>query len=440
MRFYTAEDVLEKVKENNVKFIRLQFTSMLGTLKNLAITVEDLPRALSGQVRFDSSVVLDRVGSYESDIYLMPDPGTFMIFPWRPREGAVARLLCDVLQPDGTPFFACSRSILKKCRQKAMAGGYQLQVGAEVEFYLFHQDEQGRPLTSTHDRAGYCDLTPVDRGENARRDMVLTLQEMGFDVATSHHEIGPGQHEIILKDDDVLAMADNLITFKFVVRTIAGRHGLHASFMPRPLNYANGSGLHLFLSLWRENANVLADPRGPRGLSSLAEQFIAGILHHAPALTALANPLVNSYKRLRCSPMVPCLTGCAEQLRAAMLRVPAGRGSDTRLLLRSPDPAGNPYLVLAAVLGCGLDGVEKGLVPQWLPEEDPAEKWEQLYREHCLPVDLAGALQALEGDRLLLDLLGQKLAGHYLQYKQEEWQRYQSTVHEWEINEYLVNY
>jgi glutamine synthetase len=441
LKTFTKEDVLEKAAENNVKFIRLQFTNIFGTLKNIAITVEELERALEGQISFDSSVIEGTVDRHESDILLNPDPSTFVIFPWRPREGAVARLICDVLNPDGTPFAGCSRSVLKRNLAEAENKGLHLQVGAEIEFFLFQTDESGKPTVITHDQAGYCDLTPVDMGENARRDMVLTLQEMDFDVSSSHHEIAPGQHEIFLKDDDALAMADSITTFKFVVRTIAQRHGLHATFMPKPVSDVNGSGMHLQISLWRNDQNVFFDQTKPNGLSAIANSFIAGLVEHAGALTAVANPLVNSYKRISANDLAPVLAGWSENNRSAMIRVPSWRGAGTRVVLRSPDPSGNPYLVVSAALQAGLDGIERGLHPPApLKEDIPAWEIKNVIREKGLPRSLEHALKAFKQDEVIWRALGESISSRFLRVKEQEWERFQSKVHRWEIDEYLRNY
>lgn len=442
VRAFSREDILDRVGDQNVKFIRLQFTSIQGFLKNIAVTVEELHSALEGRIMFDSSVIEGFVGNRESDIYLVPDPGTFVVFPWRPREGAVARLICDSRQPDGSPFEGCPRVALKKVLDQYAAAGLEARVAAEIEFYLFHVDDQGRPTASTHDLAGYCDLTPVDRGENARRDMVLTLQEMGFDVSTSFHEIGPGQHEIYLREDSALAMADNIATFKFVVRTIAQRHGLHASFMPRPLDGQNGSGLNLHLSLYGGGRNVFDGPGETYGLGAPAGQYMAGILDHAWAITAVANPVVNSYKRLIARDLAPALAAWSRQSRSTMIRVPEERGEATRLVLRSPDPSCNPYLTLAACLAAGLDGIKrKADLPRPMDEvclENGVMR--DLARKVGLPRDLEGALLALAGDPVIREALGERIFHRFNEFKQDEWERYQSTVHRWEINEYLTNY
>ncbi|MBO8138031.1 MAG: type I glutamate--ammonia ligase [Desulfotomaculum sp.] len=438
MNTFTIQDVLEKAKEYNVKFIRLQFTDILGVFKNIAVTVEELERALAGKVAFDSSVIEGLMGNKESDIYLVPDPTTFKIFPWRPREGAVARLICDVYTPDNKPFEACSRSVLKKVLQDAQDLGYQLQVGAEIEFFLFHLDERDAPTTETHDQAGYCDLSPVDLGENARRDMVLTLEEMGFEIASSHHEIAPGQHEIFIKEDNALAMADKIATFKFVVRTIAQRHGLHASFMPKPLAHCSGSGMNLHFSLWQDGKNAFYDAGGSMELSRDAYYFISGLLNHAPALTAVTNPLVNSYKRLLSNGVASFLAAWSDESRGAIIRVPAQRGDYTKLVLRSPDPTCNPYLAIAAVLKCGLDGIKNKIQPPAKLAENDGSIKELKPAE--LPNNLGEALKAMENDELLAEVLGQRIFSRYLQAKKLEWNRFQMEVHSWELKEYLTYY
>lgn len=441
MRAFSKKDVMEKAREFGVKFIRLQFTNIFGVLKNIAITVEELERALAGEISFDSSAIEGVMGRNESDIYLIPDPTTFVIFPWRPREGAVARLICDVYTPSGEPFPGCSRSVLRRVLKEAEALDCHLQVGAEIEFFLFHTDSAGKPTVITHDQAGYCDLTPVDMGENARRDMVLTLQEMGFDVSSSHHENAPGQHEIFLKDDSALSMADSIATFKFVVRTIAQRHGLHATFMPKPLATCNGSGMHLHLSLWREEDNLFCDRENPAKLSGTALHFIGGLLRHAGALTALTNPLVNSYKRLSPADLAPVLVGWSEQNRSTMLRVPAQRGAGTRLILRTPDPSCNPYLALAATLKAGLDGMFNKIEPSPPLEDDVGEAvLHDLIRRRGLPRNLGDALDALEEDALISEMLGSCIYSRFMESKRREWERYQFQVHPWELEEYLRSF
>ena len=442
MKAFTKQDVIEKAREYDVKFIRLQFANVLGSLKNIAITVEELERALNGQISFDSSVIEGFTGFRESSVYLYPDPSTFVIFPWRPREGAVARLICDVAAPDGSPFGGCSRSALRSVVKEYINLGLDLQVGAEIEFFLFHTDERGKPTVITHDQAGYCDLTPVDMGENARRDMVLTLQEMGFDVSSSHHEIAPGQHEIFLKEDNALTMADSIATFKFVVRTIAQRHGLHATFMPKPLADHNGSGMHLHYSLWEENKNVFYDPQGPKSRSDILYSYTGGLLAHARAITAITNPLINSYKRLALNDLAPVLASWSVENRSTMLRIDDRPGSGPVVVLRSPDPASNPYLALAVTMKAGLDGMEKKVPCPAAVSGDSSESVDirRLKREMGLPASLQEALKALNKDEVICRALGEHLLQRFTIAKESELERFHLQVHPWEIEEYLKSY
>lgn len=442
LKAFTKQDVLEKAREYDVKFIRLQFTNVLGSLKNIAITVEELERALNGQISFDSSVIEGFTGFRESHIYLYPDPGTFVIFPWRPREGAVARLICDVYTPAGEPFGGCSRRALQNVVNEYTEAGLDLQVGAEVEFFLFHTDEQGRPTVVTHDQAGYCDLTPVDMGENARRDMVLTLQEMGFDVSSSHHEIAPGQHEIFLKEDNPLAMADSITTFKFVVRTIAQRHGLHATFMPKPLAKHNGSGLHLHYSLWSEGENIFGNMQNSKGYSDTFYNYAGGILAHARAIAAVTNPLVNSYKRLALNDLAPVLAAWSEENRSTMLLLSRQPGKGPVIVLRSPDPACNPYLALAVTMKAGLDGLKKKLPcpPAVAGDSEEYVDIRRLRREMGLPASLGEAIKALDTDEVISSALGEHIRRRFIEAKEKELDRYHSQVHPWELKEYLQSF
>jgi len=439
-RILTAQEVRELAREYHVKFVRLQFTDVLGDFKNVAITVEELDRALEGAIPFDSAAVEGFEGHREADILLHPDPSTFVIFPWRPRDGAVARLICEARTANGEPFAGCSRSVLRRALEPLQERGWRVLVGVESEFFLFHTDGQGRPETRTHDRAGYCALTPLDLGENARRDMVLTLEEMGIEVKSSHHEIAPGQHEIGLKDDTVLAMADKVSTFRFVVRTVAQRHGLHATFMPKPLTGQAGSGMTLSLSLWSNGENLFFDPDAPRGLSPLAYNFIGGLVRHAPALTAITNPLVNSYKRMLPGRMSPLLAGWSDDNRCTMLRVPVHQAGGASILLRSPDSTANFYLALAAILAAGLDGITNAVeAPEPLPYGEGATLAAQI-RDYGLPRNLGEALDCLASDEVIRGVLGEMIYQRYSAYKRDEWERFQRQVHAWEIDEYLTRY
>ena len=440
----TREDVLEKAREERVKFLRLQFTDIFGALKNIAVTSEDLEQAIAGRIAFDSSVVDGVVSNQEQDIILRPDPPTFLVLPWRPREEAVARFICDVANPDGTPYPGCSRSVLKQVLSEAARMGFEILVGAEVEFYLFYTDDNGNPTTNTHDRAGYCDLTPVDLGENARRDMVLTLEEMGADIGFSHHEKGPGQHGITLKPDNALAIADKLVTFKFIVRTIAQRHGLHASLMPKPLNGRPGSALHLHLFLHHRGSGFFTDAEQPSQLGQEAGHFIAGLLAHARANTAITNPLVNSYKRLIPSDLtMPVHVAWSEDSRNTVLRVVTHRGQETRVEVRNPDPACNPYLALSVILKAGLEGIR-----QQFPQPPPLgenifqanDNQRKVARVACLPRTLGEALRELASDQLARATLGEYIYRRFARAKGEEWERFQAFVHPWELQEYLSSF
>jgi glutamine synthetase len=436
-------EILAKAKDAGVKFVRLQFTDIVGVLKNVAITVEQLEKALDGELMFDGSSIHGFVRIEESDMYLRPDPATFTIFPWRPREGAVARLICDIYNPDGTPFAGCPRVALRKVLARAKSMGFTMNVGPECEFFLFYTDSEGKPTLRTHDRAGYFDLSPVDMGENARRSMVLTLEEMGFEIEASHHEVAPGQHEIDFKYSDALDVADKIITFKFVVRTIAQRHGLHATFMPKPIAGINGSGMHMHQSLFRGAQNAFYDPHDPLGLSDVARHYIGGLLRHARALAAVTSPTVNSYKRLVPGYEAPVYICWAERNRSPLIRVPAKRGSSTRIELRCPDPSCNPYLAIAACLAAGLDGIEKKIEP---PPPSNFNVYELTAGEReklgigSLPASLEEALGELDKDEVVKGALGEHIYERFREAKQKEWDEYRTQVTPWEIDSYLLTF
>ncbi|GAW91479.1 type I glutamate--ammonia ligase [Calderihabitans maritimus] len=439
----TKEDVLRIAKEKDVRFVRLQFTDIFGVLKNVAITVEQLEKALDGELMFDGSSIEGFVRIEESDMYLKPDPNTFVTFPWRPQEGSVARLICDVYTPDGEPFEGCPRCTLKRVLQEASELGYTVNVGPEAEFFLFLVDENGKPTTITHDKASYFDLTPVDLGENARRDMVIALQDMGFEVEASHHEVGPGQHEIDFKYDDALATADKIVTFKFVVRTIAQRHGLHATFMPKPLYGIAGSGMHTHLSLFANGTNVFYDPNSKYQLSETAMYFIGGLLKHARGYTAITNPTVNSYKRLVSGFEAPVYIAWSEKNRSPLVRIPARRGTGTRVEVRNPDPSCNPYLALAVLIKAGLDGVKNRIVPPPPIDKNiyaltPEERKEMQIAS--LPVDLNEALEELSRNPVIRAALGDHIYNRFTEAKRIEWDNYRMQVHQWELDQYLTKF
>ena len=437
----TKEEILHLADEMNVQFIRLQFTDIFGVLKNVAIPVSQLPKALEGEIQFDGSSIEGFVRIEESDMNLRPDPDTFVLFPWRPRDGAVARLICDIYHPDGTPFAGCPRGQLKKVIAEAEEMGCSMYAGPEAEFFLFQTDAEGRPTLTTHDMGGYFDLTPVDHGENARRDMVLTLTEMGFEIEASHHEVAPGQHEIDFKYNNALATADNLVTFRFVVRTVAQRHGLHASFMPKPIYGINGSGMHTNQSLFSGTKNIFYDPEGPYELSREALSYIAGLLEHAPAFTAITNPTVNSYKRLVPGYEAPVYIAWSLRNRSPLIRIPARRGVGTRVELRSPDPSCNPYLALAVMLKAGLDGIKRGLVPPPPEERNIYTMTEEERRQHkinSLPGSLKEALDELAKDRVIFDAIGEHIWERFREAKSLEWDNYRTSVFQWEVDRYLA--
>lgn len=439
----TKEDIIKEAYDKGVKFIRLQFTDIFGVLKNIAIPIEQLEKALDGEMMFDGSSIEGFARIEESDMYLRPDLNTFLVFPWRPDEGGVARLMCDVYNSDGTAFSGCPRNTLKRVLAEADELGYQLYIGPELEFFLFHVDSQGRSTTITHDKAGYFDMTPVDLGENARRDMVVNLEQMGFEIEASHHEVAPGQHEIDFKYSDALQMADMMVTFRFVVRTIAQRHGLHATFMPKPIFGEAGSGMHVNQSLFKDNQNAFYDPEGAIGLSKIAYHYIAGILTHARAFTAITNPTVNSYKRLVPGYEAPCYIAWSCRNRSPLIRIPAKRGASTRIELRSPDPSCNPYLALAVQLKAGLDGIKKKMNPP--PPIDlniyaMDDSQRQELGINSLPGDLKEALHELSKNEVIKNALGDHIFNRFVDAKMSEYNSYRTTVHQWEIDKYLETY
>ena len=444
MSRYNKDDIFRMVEEEDVEFIRLQFTDIFGTLKNIAITSSQLEKALDNKCMFDGSSVEGFVRIEESDMYLYPDYDTFEIFPWRPQQGKVARLICDVYTPDGKPFEGDPRWILKKTIKEANEMGYRFDVGPECEFFLFHTDYNGLPTTLSHEKAGYFDLGPNDLGENIRRDMVLTLEDMGFEIEASHHEVAPAQHEIDFKYDEALKTADNIQTFKMTVKTIAKRHGLYATFMPKPKFGISGSGMHINMSLaTEEGKNIFADENGKIGLSDDAYHFIAGIMKHARGMSAITNPLVNSYKRLVPGYEAPVYIAWSAKNRSPLIRIPASRGNGTRVELRNPDPTANPYLVLALCLAAGLDGIKNKIeVPDSVDcniyEMTPGER--RAAGIENMPADLKEAVDCLVADEFLCSVLGEHITTKYVEAKMKEWENYTTRVSQWEIDEYLYKY
>ena len=442
-KHYTKEDIMELVQDEDVEFIRLQFTDMFGQMKNVAITVSQLGKALDNRCMFDGSSIEGFARIEEADMILYPDLDTLAIFPWRPQQGKVARLICDVKRPGGEPFEGDPRYVLKRAVREAAELGYTFEVGPECEFFLFHTDENGLPTTITHEKAGYFDLGPLDLGENARRDMVLTLEDMGFIVESSHHEIAPAQHEIDFQYDEALAAADNIMTFKLAVKTIAKRHGLHATFMPKPKFGVNGSGMHINMSLAKDGKNIFSDPSDKNGLSREAYWFIGGIMKHMKGMTAITNPLVNSYKRLVPGYEAPVYIAWSATNRSPLIRIPSSRGEHTRIELRCPDPSANPYLALAVCLRAGLDGIVNHIDP---PESvdcnifDLTEEERKSRGIEAVPASLREAVSELKKDELIREVLGVHMADKYIRAKKEEWEKYTAQVTECEISQYLNQY
>ena len=441
---YTKQKILNIAETEDVEFIRLQFTDLFGTLKNVAITKSQLAKALDNKIMFDGSSIEGFARIEESDMYLYPDYDTFEILPFRPHQGKVARLICDVYKPDGKQLENDPRYILKKVIKEAASMGYTFNVGPECEFFLFHTDDNGLPTTLSHEKAGYFDLGPNDLGENIRRDMVLTLEEMGFEIEASHHEVAPAQHEIDFKYDEVLKTADNIQTFKMTVKTIAKRHGLYATFMPKPKFGISGSGMHINMSLaTEEGKNIFADENGKIGLSDDAYHFIAGIMKHARGMSAITNPLVNSYKRLVPGYEAPVYIAWSAKNRSPLIRIPASRGNGTRVELRNPDPTANPYLVLALCLAAGLDGIKNKIeVPDSVDcniyEMTPGER--RAAGIENMPADLKEAVDCLVADEFLCSVLGEHITTKYVEAKMKEWENYTTRVSQWEIDEYLYKY
>ena len=441
---YTKEDIIRKVKEEDVEFIRLQFTDIFGQLKNVAITASQIEKAVNNQIMFDGSSIEGFVRIDESDQYLYPDLDSFTIFPWRPSHGRVARLICDVHDPDGAPFVGDPRYVLKQVIQKANDMGFDaFNVGPEAEFFLFQTDDEGKPTVRTNDEAGYFDLGPLDHGEGTRREICMSLEQMGFEIEASHHEVAQGQHEIDFKYAEALHAADNIMTFKLAVKTLAQKNGLHATFMPKPIFGVNGSGMHTNMSLFRDGKNAFYDPSDPKGLSNAAYSFIAGLLAHVKGMAAITNPLVNSYKRLVPGYEAPCYLAWSASNRSALIRIPAARGQSTRVELRCPDPACNPYLELAVCLAAGLDGIEKGLTP-------PPEITDNIFAMspaarrrrgiEALPGSLEEALVCMKKDKLIMDTLGEHVTGQYIAGKEAEWEEYRTRVSSWERDKYMILY
>ena len=438
----TKEEILKIVEDEAVEFIRLQFTDLNGRFKNIAVTASQAERALDNNCMFDGSSVEGFVRVEESDMYLHPDLNTFEILPWRPQQGKVARLICDVYRPDGNPFEGDPRHILKRAVEKAEKMGYHFYVGPECEFFLFPLKENGKVDVSARDGAGYFDTEHLDGAEDVRRDIILNLGAMGYEIEASHHEIAPSQHEIDFKYVDALSAADEIMTFKMASKIIAQRHGMHASFMPKPIEGENGSGMHINMSLAdAKGRNMFIDRKDPNGLSRIAYQFMAGILAHIREILPLTNPLVNSYKRLIPGYDAPSHIAWSETSnRSLLIRIPSQKGDETRIELRCPDSAANPYLAIAACLMAGLDGIEKKMRPPKSVKENMFNLGPEEARRlgvEALPETLGEALSCFEMSLFARDVLGDHAFNCFLAAKKEEWRQYRISVSSWEIEEYL---
>ncbi len=436
----TKEDVLDTVKERDVKFIRTQFTDILGIIKSWAIPVEQLEDAFENGVMFDGSSIEGFTSIEESDMKLVLDPSTFRILPWRPTKGAVARILGDVYLPDGKPFQGDPRYVLKSAIEEAKKMGFSMQVGPEMEFFLFKLDANGNPTTELSDQGGYFDFAPLDRAQDVRRDIDYALESMGFRIEASHHEVAPSQHEIDFRFGDVLSTADNVITFKYVVKSIAYSKGYYATFMPKPLFGVNGSGMHSNQSLFKDGKNAFYDPETPTQLSQEALYYVGGLLKHIREFTAVTNPIVNSYKRIVPGYEAPVYITWSAKNRSSLIRIPATRGQGTRIELRCPDPSCNPYLAFALMLRAGLDGIKNKIDPG---EQTNVNIFKLTDKEReakgilSLPADLKEAVNEMTGSAFVKEALGDHVFSHYICAKNMEWDDYKTVVHPWELSTYL---
>jgi glutamine synthetase len=435
----SKDDILMKINDNDVKFVRLQFVDIQGIVKNVAIPISQIHKALDQGISFDGSSVEGFVRIEESDMVLRPDMNTFQLLPWRHEKGSTARMICDVHLPNGEVFEGDPRYVLKRATEEAVSMGFEMNTGPELEFFLFEKKDR-RATTVPHDSAGYFDFGPVDLAENIRREIVIALEGMGFEIEASHHEVASGQHEIDFKYGNALSTADNVVTFKYVTRTIANNMGLHATFMPKPLFGENGSGMHINISLFKANENVFYDPDAEYGISKILKYFIGGILTHIKAITCVANPTVNSYKRLVPGYEAPVYISWSGANRSSLIRIPMGRGLSTRIELRSPDPSCNPYLTFAVILMAGLDGIKNKINPgepvkdniYTMPKDERIRK-----NIGSLPGSLSDALYELEHDEVIAKALGPHVFNDFVKLERAEWNLYKKQVHDWEIQRYI---
>ncbi len=439
---YTKEDIFRIVNEEDVAFIRLQFCDIFGVPKNIAIAASQLESALNNECMFDGVSVEGFVRSEEIDMYLYPDLDSFEIYPWRPQAGKVARMFCDVYTIDRKPFSGDPRNILKRVANKAKAMGLSFKINPEAEFFLFDYDDDGQPTTRTKENGGYFDVAPADQGENVRRDIILNLEEMGFDISSSHHEIAPAQHEIDFRAEDAERIADMIMTFRMAVKTIAKKHGLYATFLPKPTEGISGSGMHINIIAEDEGGRNLFASENGSSLSDTAQYFIAGVLSHVKGMTLITNPIVNSYKRLVPGYDAPVnITWSSSSAnRSALIRVPAGRGEGTRIEIRNPDATCNPYLAIALILAAGIEGIEKKMTPPAELNKNLGHVSEDELRDstfETLPRTLGEAIAAYEKDPFVKEILGESVYNKFLDAKRSEWKDFRTCVTQWEIKRYL---
>jgi glutamine synthetase len=435
--------VLKRLNEEDVHYLRLIFTDITGILKNVEVPYSQFKKAIEGDIAFDGSSIKGFARIEESDMLLKPDLNTLMVFPWDEPLGKVAGLVCDVAHPDDSPFEGCPRSALKKVLKEAADLGYTMNVGPELEFFLFQVDKDGHPTTATQDKAGYFDLAPVDKGEECRKVITNALESLGYEIEASHHEVAYGQHEIDFKYAEALECADKISTFRWVVRKYASEYGLHATFMPKPVFGINGSGMHCNQSLFRGKKNAFHDPKGEHEISDIARMYVAGLLNHSKALVFLTNPLVNSYKRLVPGYEAPTNIAWSMRNRSPLIRVPSARGSSTRVEFRVPDPSCNPYLAIAAMLKAGLDGIEKKTMPMEPVNRNIyslSQREKRRLKIDTLPSSLNEAMNFFEKDKVIQSALGEHITENLIAAKRREWSEYISSVHHWEIDRYLKTY
>ncbi|AFS00332.1 type I glutamate--ammonia ligase [Lentilactobacillus buchneri] len=441
---YSKDDIRKMVKDEDVKFLRLMFTDLFGTIKNVEVPITQLEKLLDNKLMFDGSSIEGFVRIEESDMYLYPDLSTWMIFPWSTDRGKIARVICQVYRPNGEPYAADPRNnLIRVLGDMKKAGFTSFNIGPEPEFFLFKMDENGEPTLHLNDKGSYFDMAPMDLGENCRREIVLTLEEMGFDVEAAHHEVAPGQHEIDFKYADALAAADNIQTFKLVVKTVARKYGLYATFMPKPLSGINGSGMHLNMSLFNDKGNTFYDKDGELEISQEAYYFLGGLLKHARSFTAVCNPIVNSYKRLVPGYEAPVYVAWSGSNRSPLIRIPSARGNSTRLELRSVDPTANPYLAIACVLEAGLDGLRNKIEPEHSIDRNIYRMdAEERQKSHItnLPDTLHNALKDLSADETMKKALGEHLYSSFIEAKNLEYDSYRTQVSGWERDQYLEKY